>query len=833
MIYKNAISPNCFMKLMVIVLALALAIGVTAYAQSNDSGYVACVANDRYATVAEAVAAADGQTVKLLNNSNETVTVSEDLYLDLNGYTLAGLIMMDGTLYGMDSTTDDYDCTDGYGMIRYFEGTYEIPNIYEENEQTKRYLTVEENGVLSFHRFYLGITHNSLCPSRNGVGYQALFAGDQMVRDQLHPTEALGYALQLEDFKPVDRWLSADQVVSGKRVSLRVNNYDEAGYGQAQLFANVQMQLSDGTQITSHTHVSTLRQMVESVNAQVSNYTHTQLNTLAAWIRASETMLGWQVENILNPLSVIKVRDVKAQPGETVQVPVQISGNPGVAGAKITLSYDSTLTLVGAVSGEAFSDLQYTGPGRYVSPCSFTWDSESGEVTENGTILVLTFQVPADAAGKTYELGCTYRLGDIYDEDLNDVQVQVLGGSITVEVAQGAQQYTVTFCDYDGTVLKTQTVEHGGKATAPAQPSRPGYLFTGWDRQFNQVTSNVVVTAQYQKIDGAAIAVSSVTAEPGQSVEVPVQIMNNPGLAGAKFTLSFDSALTLTGAVSGEAFSDLQYTKPGKFVSPCNFTWDSESGEVAENGTVLVLTFQVPVDAAGKTYDLICTYRYGDMYDEDLNDVAFTMISGSISVEAKETVKNYTVTFRDHDGTVLKTETVTSGIAATAPQSPARDGYLFIGWDKSFDAITSDLVVTAQYEKVTKPTILVSQVTAKAGETVQVPVQIISNPGLAGAKITMSYDSTLILTGAVSGEAFANLQYTKPGKFVSPCNFTWDSESGEVTENGTILILAFQVPADAAGKTFDLICSYRFGDMYDEDLDDVEFAIISGSISVQ
>ena len=57
--------------------------------------------------------------------------------------------------------------------------------------------------------------------------------------------------------------------------------------------------------------------------------------------------------------------------------------------------------------------------------------------------------------------------------------------------------FTVTFLDWDGTVLKTELVEEGRAATAPADPSRPGYAFTGWDKDFSSVTENLTVIAQY------------------------------------------------------------------------------------------------------------------------------------------------------------------------------------------------------------------------------------------------------------------------------------------------------------------------------------------------
>ena len=57
--------------------------------------------------------------------------------------------------------------------------------------------------------------------------------------------------------------------------------------------------------------------------------------------------------------------------------------------------------------------------------------------------------------------------------------------------------HTVTFVDWDGTVLSTQQVIDGGSATAPSAPSRTGYTFTGWSGSYTNVTADVTVTATY------------------------------------------------------------------------------------------------------------------------------------------------------------------------------------------------------------------------------------------------------------------------------------------------------------------------------------------------
>jgi len=70
-----------------------------------------------------------------------------------------------------------------------------------------------------------------------------------------------------------------------------------------------------------------------------------------------------------------------------------------------------------------------------------------------------------------------------------------------------------------------------------------------------------------------------------------------------------------------------------------------------------------------------------------------------ITAVPKYTPTYYTVTFLDWDRTELHIEQVEQGKSATAPAAPTRDGYTFVGWDKDFSNVQSDLTVTAQYEQ--------------------------------------------------------------------------------------------------------------------------------------
>lgn len=61
--------------------------------------------------------------------------------------------------------------------------------------------------------------------------------------------------------------------------------------------------------------------------------------------------------------------------------------------------------------------------------------------------------------------------------------------------------YNVYFWDYDQTILKTESVPMGGDATPPADPEREGYRFIGWLPDYTNVSRDLDIVAQYEKLD--------------------------------------------------------------------------------------------------------------------------------------------------------------------------------------------------------------------------------------------------------------------------------------------------------------------------------------------
>ena len=78
-------------------------------------------------------------------------------------------------------------------------------------------------------------------------------------------------------------------------------------------------------------------------------------------------------------------------------------------------------------------------------------------------------------------------------------------------------------------------------------------------------------------------------------------------------------------------------------------------------------------------------------------DKDFSKVTEDIEVSAVYELNEYTVTFKNGE-TVISIQPVKHGFAATPPNVFDTATKKFVGWDKSFDNVTSDLIVNAKFE---------------------------------------------------------------------------------------------------------------------------------------
>lgn len=119
----------------------------------------------------------------------------------------------------------------------------------------------------------------------------------------------------------------------------------------------------------------------------------------------------------------ISISQKSATPGSTIQLPIVISNNPGIAYLRIALEYDSSVLKLESVTNSIPALVMAQGNNI------LSWDSSSSYMG-NGELCVLTFTVAPDAILGDYEIKLT--VSECYDENTDDVELYAVSGIVSV-----------------------------------------------------------------------------------------------------------------------------------------------------------------------------------------------------------------------------------------------------------------------------------------------------------------------------------------------------------------------------------------------------------------
>ncbi|MBC5727826.1 InlB B-repeat-containing protein [Ruminococcus sp. NSJ-71] len=267
--------------------------------------------------------------------------------------------------------------------------------------------------------------------------------------------------------------------------------------------------------------------------------------------------------------------------------------------------------------------------------------------------------------------------------------------NITVTAQWEINQYTIAFDTAGGSEIAPITQDYGTNITAPADPTREGYTFIGWDREIPKTmpAENITVTAQWE--------------------------IN-------RYTITFDTA-------GGSEIAPITQDYGTNITAPANPTrkgytfkgWDKEIPETmpAENITVKaqweINRYTITFDTAGGSEIAPITQDYGTNITAPANptrkgytfkgwdkEIPETMPAENITVKAQWEINQYTIAFDTNGGSEIATITQDYGTEITAPDNPTREGYTFIGWDRDIPVTmpAENITLKARWKDSEKPT---------------------------------------------------------------------------------------------------------------------------------
>ncbi len=268
------------------------------------------------------------------------------------------------------------------------------------------------------------------------------------------------------------------------------------------------------------------------------------------------------------------------------------------------------------------------------------------------------------------------------------------------EQGQGTEPaHIVRFVDFDGRVLSSQGVKNGSSAIEPENPSRTGYNFIGWDKEFCNVTEDLTVSARYeiQKFtvtfkDGDTVLEEQQVeygkdAQPPRNPSRPPEEWGNwqfDGWEGDFRHITEDVAVQAKFRQEWNEYKVIFYDAEGNEFSVQTVPY----GKGAE-------TPEIPQKASDVQYDYVFSGWSAD-YTEVKTDL-------SIYPQYDTKIRSYTVTFLDAEDNLLDSQTVEYGSRAVPPEAPLKKAteqyeYMFKGWDCDIESISQDIVARPTYE---------------------------------------------------------------------------------------------------------------------------------------
>ena len=326
------------------------------------------------------------------------------------------------------------------------------------------------------------------------------------------------------------------------------------------------------------------------------------------------------------------------------------------------------------------------------------------------------------------------------------VDTTVPSHDVTYTAQFAVNQYTITFDTDGGSEITPVTQDYNTAVTAPSDPTKTGYTFTGWDKEIPTTipAEDITIKALWTinsykltyKVDGevykqydveynASITPEAAPEKEGYTFsgwsEIPATMPANDVEVNGTFTIN---QYKVTFIVDGEIIKQETLDFGSAIIAP------EDPTKVGH----MFIGWNPVVDAVVPSHDVIYTAQFtinkykliykvdGEKYKEyeveysatiipeaypkkeghtfsGWSEIPSTMPANDVEVTGTFTINQYKVTFIV-DGEIIKQETLDFGSAITAPVDPTKIGHTFTGWNPAVDATVPahDVTYEAMFE---------------------------------------------------------------------------------------------------------------------------------------
>ena len=291
---------------------------LTVYGGKLVLGSIAVVAADGsiqwVADMATAQAAcAKDSYIKIFADS--TMVLTKDCAVDLNGKTLT--VSGGYTLYGMDSSGDDYTIGTGKAILSGNAKTAIRTTLADGRD----YIAIADGSNVTYHRLGMQLTDVTLRTSSCGVYYKASWECDSQLAALVD-----SYGIALSVYKTPDENFQTDEQVKSiaydgseltngeKKSGVVISNIMKDSLpqtsnkkrGQMPIYASAYLQLHDGTKLMSQEAAHSLKTAMEQLDGLITSdptYFRRYTNTARAFYETwkENGMNDWNFTNIPTP----------------------------------------------------------------------------------------------------------------------------------------------------------------------------------------------------------------------------------------------------------------------------------------------------------------------------------------------------------------------------------------------------------------------------------------------------------------------------------------------------------------------------------------------------